>query len=305
MGRAVEQEVKSQDSKHRWIFLSSRAGDLTDPKEVDRIIALYKPAVILHLAAYVGGLFKNMKEPVEFWHRNVEMNNNVLKYAHKHGVRKVISCLSTCIFPDALHDVLDESIIHAGPPHFSNAPYAYAKRMIDVVNRAYNSQYGSLFTSVIPTNIYGPNDNFHLEDAHVIPALIHKFYLAKQSGLSELKLKGTGEAKRQFIYSSDLAKLLIWAVENYTSVNPLILSTDLKDEVTIQELATLIAKQVEFKGRIIFEDKGISGGDGQIKKTASNARLREYLPKFEFTSLEKGIQETVEWFQTNYSICRK
>lgn len=120
-----------------------------------------------------------MKYKVEFWRDNVSINDTVLSLSKEYGVEKVISCLSTCIFPEETSYPIDETMIHNGPPHASNEGYAYAKRMLDVLNRCYSEEYGCRFTSVIPTNIYGKYDNFHLDDAHVIPALIHKIYRAK------------------------------------------------------------------------------------------------------------------------------
>jgi GDP-L-fucose synthase len=122
--------------------------------------------------------------------------------------------LSTCIFPDKTTYPIDETMLHTGPPHSSNAGYAYAKRMIDVLNRCYNEEYGCQFTSVIPTNIYGPHDNFNLEDSHVIPGLIHKACIAKDAG-TDFVVWGSGTPLRQFIYSNDLAKLMIWTLRSY------------------------------------------------------------------------------------------
>ena len=129
-------------------------------------------------------------------------------------VAKLVSCLSTCIFPDKTTYPIDETMLHTGPPHSSNAGYAYAKRMIDVLNRCYNEEYGCQFTSVIPTNIYGPHDNFNLEDSHVIPGLIHKACIAKDAG-ADFVVWGSGTPLRQFIYSNDLAKLMIWTLRSY------------------------------------------------------------------------------------------
>eukprot|EP00475_Leptophrys_vorax_P010613 TRINITY_DN171_c0_g1_i2.p1 TRINITY_DN171_c0_g1~~TRINITY_DN171_c0_g1_i2.p1 ORF type:complete len:219 (+),score=63.10 TRINITY_DN171_c0_g1_i2:58-714(+) len=175
--RVVEEEKLTESET--WVFLSSKDGDLRDAKETEAIFEKYHPTHIIHLAAFVGGLFKNMKFKVEFWRYNTIMNENVLFFSHKYQVEKLVSCLSTCIFPDRTTYPIDETMIHDGPPHPSNEGYAYAKRMIDVQNRIYAEEYGTKFTSVIPTNIYGPNDNYHLEDSHVIPGLIHKCYLAK------------------------------------------------------------------------------------------------------------------------------
>jgi len=191
--------------------------------------------------------------------------------------------------------------VHNGPPHSSNEGYAYAKRMVDVMNRSYHLQHGRMFTSSIPTNIYGRHDNFHLEDSHVIPGLIHKLYNAKETG-EDFVAWGSGTPLRQFIFAKDLARLVIWQLWNYDSVEPLILSVDEADEVPISEVVNAIAKAMDFQGEIKFDT---TKADGQFKKTASNRKLRALLPDFEFTSFEEGIRQTVEWFVANYDSARK
>jgi len=188
--------------------LSSKDCSLTDPKEIDELFLREKPTHVIHLAAKVGGLFMNLKYKAEMWSDNVLMNENLLRACHKHKVQKLVSCLSTCIFPDKTTYPIDETMLHNGPPHCSNEGYAYAKRMIDVASRCYREQYGDNFVTVVPTNIYGPYDNFNLEDSHVLPALIHKCYLAKQNG-GTFNVRGTGTALRQFIYSKDLGRIML------------------------------------------------------------------------------------------------
>ena len=142
-------------------------------------------------------------------------NNTETPLVALRQVKRLVSCLSTCIFPDKTTYPIDETMVHNGPPHSSNEGYAYAKRMIDVMNRCYASEYGCCFTSIIPTNIYGPHDNFSIEDGHVIPGLIHKCYLAKRDG-TPFTIWGSGAPLRQFICSSDLAALTVWVLRNYT-----------------------------------------------------------------------------------------
>jgi len=192
-------------------------------------------------------------------------------------------------------------MVHNGPPHPSNEGYAYAKRMIDVANKCYFEQHGSMFTSVIPTNIYGRHDNFHLEDSHVIPGLMHKLYMAKDKG-EAFVVRGTGKPLRQFIFSKDLAELMIWSLWEYNSVDPIILSPDESADISIGEVAKLIADAMDFKGELEFDP---SFPDGQFKKTASNEKLRGLRPDYKFTSMEQGLKETVEWFVANYDSVRK
>lgn len=192
-------------------------------------------------------------------------------------------------------------MVHSGPPHVSNIGYSYAKRMIDVLNLCYAEEFGCDFTSIVPTNIYGPHDNFHLEDSHVIPALIHKCYLAKKNN-TPFTIMGSGEPRRQFIFSRDLAELILWVLGEYRSREPIILSVDEKEECSIRELAHIVAREMEFKGEVVFDT---NQPDGQFKKTASNAKLRGYLPDYEFLKIEEGMKETVKWFLENYETCRK
>jgi len=305
VGQAVRMMVEedANEKKENWIFLSSKDGDLTKMEDCRALFKKYEPTHVLHLAAFVGGLYRNMKYPVDFWNNNVNMNQNVMVCAHEFNAKKLVSCLSTCIFPDKTSYPINETMIHNGPPHNSNEAYAYAKRMIDVMNRSYFKQYGKIFTSVIPTNIYGPYDNFHLEHSHVIPGLIHKCYLAKNEG-KKFTCYGTGKPLRQFIYSKDLARLMIWTVNSYDKVDPLILSVDEAAEISIKTVVETIVDKMEYKGEVTWDS---SYSDGQFKKTASNEKLRKLLPDFKFTSFADGVAETVKWFNDNYDepICRR
>ena len=154
--------------------------------------------------------------------------------------------------PDKTTYPIDEDMVHNGPPHPSNYPYAYAKRMLDISNQAYNQQYGCKFTSVIPTNVYGPHDNYHLRDSHVVPGLIHKFYNAKKDG-TDMTIWGTGSPLRQFIYSEDLAKLFLWVMRNYDDPKPIILSVDETAEISIKDVAENIAEAWTLKESSRYE----------------------------------------------------
>jgi len=303
VGKAI-QEVLAEEKlqNEQWVFLSSKDADLTDFAQTKALFERYHPTHVIHLAAMVGGLFKNMAHPVEFWLQNSSMNDNVLRCCHHYKVQKLVSCLSTCVFPDKTTYPIDETMIHDGPPHSSNEPYAYAKRMIDVQNRSYARQYGCNFTSIIPTNIYGPHDNWNLQDSHVIPGLVHKFYNAKRAG-EKVVVCGTGAPLRQFIYSLDLAKLAIWVLRNYDLPEPIILSVDEQDEIRIRDVVDSIANAIGFDPENIVYDHTKS--DGQLKKTASNAKLRKLYPDFRFTPFAEGIAKTVKWFEDNYEIARK
>jgi len=306
--------VCGPELKYHFVFASSRDCDLTDYDSTLRYFRKIAPHAVIHLAAAVGGLFKNMRCKVDMFETNVRINMNVLRVCHELGVSKVVSCLSTCIFPDdkTKTEEINEAMLHAGPPHPSNDAYAYAKRMLEVQSRCYREQYGRNFVCVIPTNIYGPHDNFNLDDAHVIPALIHKCYLAKQQGVP-LVVAGSGAPLRQFIYSHDLALLLIWTLEHYnaTGENPcsgagsgaIILSVDPAAEISIAQVVQHITDAIGFDNDIVYDT---SQADGQLKKTADNSKFKRlYGSPFAFTSIRRGIRETVQWFVQNYHNARK
>jgi GDP-L-fucose synthase len=302
VGKAIESVVNEENIPNEsWFYASSKDADLTSRESTVALFERIKPTHVIHLAAMVGGLFRNLTYKVEFYRKNVLINDNVMECCKDFKVVKLVSCLSTCIFPDKTTYPIDETMVHNGPPHCSNAGYAYAKRMIDVMNKAYNEQYGCNFTSIIPTNIYGPHDNFSIEDGHVIPGLIHKTYLAKKNG-TDLTIWGTGKPLRQFIYSHDLAKLTVWVMREYHSPEPIILSVGEEDEVSIEHVARSVASAMNFQGQIVFDT---TKSDGQFKKTASNKKLKELNPDFKFTPIEEGLKEACEWFEANYDSARK
>jgi GDP-L-fucose synthase len=281
------------------IAITSKVGDLRDKKTVDSIIEFYTNKEhlvdrIIHCAAKVGGVGGNMRYKGEFFYDNIMINTNVIESARKHGVKKLVAFLSTCVFPDNVEYPLTEKKIHLGAPHFSNDAYAYAKRMAEVQIRAYKEQYGLSYTSVIPTNIYGPNDNFNIENGHVIPSLIHKCYMARENN-TDLVIWGSGEPLREFIYSKDVAELALWVLDNYDESEPIILSTS--EEISIKDVVKVIVDAMNFKGNVIFDK---TKPDGQFRKPSDNSKLMSYLPDFKFTPFDIGIKETVEWFEKNY-----
>jgi len=219
----------------------------------------------------------------------------------KLGVKQCISCLSTCIFLDAVKYPITEDQLHNGPPHPSNDAYAYAKRFIDIQNRAYNEQYGLNYFCIIPCNIYGRHDNFSLKNGHVLPALIHRCYLAKKDKQPFL-VKGTGKPLRQFIHNEDLGQIYNEDIDSYNGTDNIIISSNPEDEVSIRDVALEIARNFDYEDHIQFDD---SFADGQYKKTVSNKRLAGVLGKLKFTNINMGIKDTVQWFVQNYDKARK
>jgi GDP-L-fucose synthase len=273
--------------------------DLTQQEQCEIMFNNYKPTHVIHCAGKVGGIMSNMSKKGEFFYDNIMINTNVIENCRKFNVEKLVSFLSTCIFPDKIEYPLSENKIHLGSPHFSNDAYAYAKRMADIQIRAYREQYGVNYVSVIPTNIYGINDNFSLTDGHVIPMLIHKMYLAQRDN-TDFVVWGSGKPLREFIYSKDVAKLTEWVLENYNEAEPIILSTS--NEISIINIVDLLVKEFNFKGRVVFDS---SKPDGQFRKPSDNTKIKNYLPNFEFTPIEIGLKETINWFINNYEKVRK
>lgn len=307
VGNGIKSIVKN-NKRDEYIFSSSKDCNLTNYNDTKTYFESIKPDKVVHLAAYVGGLFRNLKEKVNMFNINISINQNVLLACHETDVKVCICCLSTCIFPDKTNYPINETMLHNGSPHESNYSYAYAKRMLHIGCRVYNEEYpeGCKFICIIPTNIYGSHDNFNLEDSHVIPALIHKCYLAKKND-TDFVVFGSGSPLRQFIYSLDLAKMIQVILENpepiFSSVdNTLILSVDEKDEISIGSIARMIACEFGWEERIIFDTKF---SDGQYKKTADNNKWKSLYDSIKMTNIEIGIKETVKWFITNYDNLRK
>ncbi|VDO06910.1 unnamed protein product, partial [Brugia timori] len=262
VGRSIEKIITTEEARpnETWIFVGRNDCDLTDIEATRKLFMKCRPSHVIHLAA-------------------MQINDNVLMACNEFDVVKCISCLSTCVFPDKTTYPIDETMVHNGPPHSSNFGYSYAKRMIDVLNRGYAQEFGRKYTSVIPCNVFGPHDNYNLKDGHVIPALIHKTYIAKHEG-TPLEVFGSGTPLRQFIYSLDLARLFIWVARSYEEIDPIILSVGEEDEVSIMDAVHAVVRAFDFKGEIVHDK---TKADGQYKKTASNAKLRKYLPNFKFT----------------------
>lgn len=303
VGKAIQNLVENDENT--YLFLNSKTCNLTDYKETLRVFSEFMPKQVIHLAAYVGGLYRNMNYKAEMFENNMLINMNVLKASHLCNAQKVICCLSTCIFPDQTDYPINETMLHNGPPHNSNDAYAYAKRMLEIQCKIYREQHGKNFVCVIPTNIYGEHDNFSLEDGHVIPSLIHKCFLCKQNK-EPFVVRGSGNPLRQFIYSIDLAKLILIVLNDYKYNDSIILSVSENQEVSINEVATIIANKYNYVEQMKFDE---SFSDGQYKKTADNKKLLAFLKNedihFQFTNIKEGIEKTIDWFISNYNEARK
>lgn len=277
------------------VFFATRAdADLTDYDATRALFQRVMPTHVIHLAAMVGGIGGNLMHSGDFFRSNILINTNVLEAAREHAVAKLVCFMSTCVFPNDATYPLTVDQLHKGPPHPSNFGYAYAKRMLDVQCRAYRAQWGLKYVVLIPTNIYGPHDNWNLVEGHVVPALIHKCFLAKQTG-EPLTVWGSGKPLREFVLSRDIATLALWALANYEDEPPLILTSG--DEVSIRQLVETVADAMEFRGEVVFDAEK---PEGQFRKPSSGLAFRDLKKDFHFTPLREGIKTTVDWFLDNY-----
>ena len=284
---------ESLESEHTFIRVGSADYNLMLGSEADRMLAENNPDAIIHLAAKVGGVKANMDYLGDFFYENVLINTHVLESAHQHGISKVVSLLSTCVYPNQVNYPLTPDQVHNGPPHNSNYAYAHAKRMLDVQSRAYRDQYGCNFITAIPNNLFGENDNFDLDNSHVLPAMIRKMYEATLYN-RDVVLWGDGTPLREFTYSADLAQALLLLVEGYNDPKPINVGNTV--EISIKEVASRIAKEVGFKGEIVWRSEMPSG---QYRKPSDNSQFREMF-NMEYTDFNEALTKTCEWFIMNY-----
>jgi GDP-L-fucose synthase len=301
VGKAMQ---KIQDEyifdDYQFVFPTRQDYDLLNMLQVESMMTDLKPDWVIHLAANVGGLYKNMHHKVQMLEDNLLMNYNILRASHNHGVQNFIGYLSTCIFPDGQHHPIDETMLHAGAPHNSNDAYAHAKRMLEIHCNAYNQMHDRNYNCIIPTNVYGPHDNYNLDDSHVIPGLIHRCFLAKRDNIP-FEVRGTGKVWRQFIHADDLARATLQLMDKLDQDN-VIVAGDEENEITIKDIAYMIAAEFDYTDYIEFNDKY---SDGQYRKTADNSKLMQMLPDTKFVDINIGLKETIKHFIKNYDTIRK
>jgi GDP-L-fucose synthase len=283
-----------------YYFANRTDADLTNFDQTMALFAKIKPRRVIHLAAKVGGVEANQKFPGTFFYENMLLNLNVLKIAQTFNVEKLVSFISTCVFPNEAEYPLSSLSLHNGEPHRSNLGYAYAKRMLEIQSRVFREEFGANFITLVPANMYGPGDNWNISSGHVIPSLIHKVFQAQRNNQA-LTVWGTGTPLREFIFSEDVARLTLWALDNYGSLHPLIVSNSI--ETSIRNLVESISSSMNFQGQILWDS---SKPNGQQRKPSDSQPLKSILPSFEFTTLHTGLCATIDWFQSNYqSILRK
>ena len=291
VGSAIVRELKrlNQDV----IGISSKDVDLLDRDKTFKFIKKLKPAAIIDSAAKVGGIGGNNSYPVEFLSQNLQIQSNLMDAAHAAKVSKFVFLGSSCIYPRDCAQPIKEEYLLTGALEQTNSAYAVAKIAGIELIKSYRKEYGYKWISVMPTNMYGPNDNFDLENGHVLPVLIRKFIEAKQSGSGKVSLWGSGSPLREFLHVDDLAKAVVLCMDKYDDSKQINIGSG--QEVSIKDLADKISNTVGFNGEIIWDS---SKPDGTMRKVLDSSKIANLGWK-PLISLDQGIASTVEWYLQN------
>lgn len=283
VGSAIVRELKNLGYQNILVRTSSEL-DLRNQSAVEAFYAAEKPEYVFVSAAKVGGILANNTYRADFLYDNLSIQNNLIHFAHVYGVKKLLFLGSSCIYPKMAPQPLKEDYLLSGFLEPTNEPYAIAKITGIKMCEAYRDQYGCNFISAMPTNMYGPNDNYHPENSHVLPALIRKFHEAKIQGSDSVTVWGDGSPFREFLYADDLANALVFLMLNYNEKQ--FVNVGFGDEITIKDLALLIQKVVGFEGQLTFDT---SKPNGTPRKLMDSSRLfaTGWKPK---TQLEEGIK---------------
>ena len=265
--------------------------DLVNREDILRMLADARPQLILHLAAVVGGIGANRERPADFFYLNLMMGVQLLHEAWKAGVEKLVAVGTICAYPKFTPVPFKEEHLWDGYPEETNAPYGLAKKMLLVGAQAYRQQYGFNAIFPLPVNLYGPRDNFDLETSHVIPALIRKMVEAKKTGAGEVVLWGDGSPTREFLYVEDAAEGLILASERYNGPEPFNLGSG--REISIRDLAALIARLTGYEGEIIWDT---TRPNGQPRRALDISRAEQFFGFKAHTPFEEGLRHTIDWY---------
>jgi len=292
VGSALERAF-SADSQYEIITRTRQELDLNDRHAVRAFFEKERPQQMVVAAAKVGGIKANNDYPVEFLLQNLQIQNNLIESAADFGVEKLLFLGSSCIYPKFADQPIQEDSLLTGVLEPTNEPYALAKIAGIKLCQAYWRQYGKHYLSAMPTNLYGPRDNFDLQNSHVLPALIHKFHLAKINGADDVTVWGSGSPRREFLYSDDLAAACKVLLERYDS--PEIVNIGCGEDVTIKELAETVREVIGFEGDLVWDT---TKPDGTPRKLLDISRIRElgWEPKVD---LRTGIRQAYEWFLAN------
>ena len=293
VGSAIMRKLKSE-GYNNLIYKTSSELDLRRQKQVEEFFKTEQPDYVFLAAAKVGGIQANDRYSGEFIYDNTMIQSNVIEAAYQNDVEKLLFLGSSCIYPKHAEQPMKEEYLLDGKLEPTNEAYAIAKISGIKMCEHFNKQYGTNFISVMPTNLYGPNDNFDLETSHVMPALIRKFHEAKVNDKDEVVIWGTGKPKREFLYVDDLADSLLYLMDNYDGSE--IINIGVGKDISIQELADLIKEIVGFEGKIVNDT---SKPDGTPRKLLDVSRLNNLGWEAQ-VSLEEGIKDTYKWFKENY-----
>ncbi|MFI5379726.1 MAG: GDP-L-fucose synthase family protein [Tepidisphaerales bacterium] len=271
-----------------------REYDLTRETDVQRMYGDLRPAVVMHLAAEVGGIGANRENPGRFFYANMAMGLHLIEAAREHGLKKFVQVGTICAYPKMTPVPFCEADLWNGYPEETNAPYGIAKKALLVMCQAYRQQYGLNAVYLLPVNLYGPRDNFDLNSSHVIPALVRKCIEARDRNQPTITAWGTGSASREFLYVEDCAEALVLTMERYDSPEPMNLGSG--REISIRNLTELVARLSGFKGDIVWDP---TKPDGQPRRCLDVSRARESIGFTAQTSLEDGLARTIESFAKN------
>ena len=293
VGSAIYELLTSRNEK--VLGINSKVVDLLDRKATFEFINDHKPSVVIDAAAIVGGIGANNSFPVDFLSKNLQIQNNLMDASHEANVERFVFLGSSCIYPRACPQPIKEEYLLTGPLEATNSAYAIAKIAGIELIKSYRKQFNRRWISLMPTNMYGPRDNFDLNTSHVLPALINRFVTAKRTGAANVTLWGTGAPKREFLHSRDLASAVLLATEKYDSDLHLNIGTG--EDLTIMELAQLIGTSAGYRGQTLWDS---TKPDGTPRKVMDVSRLKAmgWSPTI---SLEDGIKETIQWFEANYN----
>lgn len=266
--------------------------DLVERENVRRMYADFRPDVVIHLAAVVGGIGANREHPGEFYFKNMAMGLFLLEEARLHNIEKFVAIGTICAYPKFTPVPFKEENLWDGYPEETNAPYGLAKKMMLVQSQAYRQEYGFNSIFLLPVNLYGPRDNFNPASSHVIPALIKKCLDARDSGAAEIVVWGTGEASREFLYAADAAEGICLATERYDGAEPVNLGAGF--EIKIKELVPLIARLTRYEGKIVWDH---TKPDGQPRRMLDTSRAEQFFGFKAKTGFEEGLRNTIEWYE--------
>ena len=296
LGSAVVRCLKSRGYDN--IFVPrSKEYDLRDQAAITRLYHKFQPAVVIHLAAVVGGIGANRDNPGRFFYDNAIMGIQLMEYARQFGVAKFVAVGTICAYPKFAPVPFKEEDLWNGYPEETNAPYGLAKKMMLVQAQSYRTQYGFNAIYLLPVNLYGPGDNFDLNTSHVIPALIRKCVEAKERHEGQIVLWGDGSPTREFLYVEDAAAGIASATENYDGEEPVNLGTG--REIFIRDLAQMIAEEVGFRGEIVWDSSKPNGQPRRCLDTSRAERFFGFRAKFD---LRQGIRETIAWFNAHRTL---